>query len=283
MRRLFCGSALAVLLLVTACSSRSMDDFERNPADRGLLHALQTSEMKDPTSRGYTVQVETKKGGLDDEREQTLTLHVLNPEGKPVSKFTLDMTKLFHLIVVSRDLSSFAHIHPDYKGDGTFEVSYRFPFGGEFQLVSEFAPDGQDVAVYRQWVDVAGEKHPGEPMRPDALLQHTIGSVSVTLNVAPDLRTLKAGQMAMLNFHLTDAATGRPIAEVQPYLGTLGHVAVMDATASRYLHVHAVDDMSGGADVMFHTAFPAAGVYKIWGQFQVQGEPVVAPFVLRVQ
>jgi hypothetical protein len=35
--------------------------------------------------------------------------------------------------------------------------------------------------------------------------------------------------------------------------------------------------------VMFHTQFPSAGVYKVWGQFQVDGKVITAPFVVQVR
>ena len=37
---------------------------------------------------------------------------------------------------------------------------------------------------------------------------------------------------------------------------------------------------SGGPDVMFHTNFPQAGLYKAWGQFMHQGQAITAAFVL---
>ena len=40
--------------------------------------------------------------------------------------------------------------------------------------------------------------------------------------------------------------------------------------------------MSGGADVMFHTNFPKAGLYKVWGQFQHKDRIITAAFVVDV-
>jgi hypothetical protein len=39
---------------------------------------------------------------------------------------------------------------------------------------------------------------------------------------------------------------------------------------------------SGGPDVMFHTNFPHAGLYKAWGQFQHKGQLITAAFVVNV-
>ena len=39
---------------------------------------------------------------------------------------------------------------------------------------------------------------------------------------------------------------------------------------------------SGGPDVMFHTNFPHAGLYKVWGQFQHKGKIITANYVVNV-
>ena len=39
---------------------------------------------------------------------------------------------------------------------------------------------------------------------------------------------------------------------------------------------------SGGPDVMFHTNFPKAGLYKTWGQFMHKGKIITAAFVVNV-
>lgn len=86
----------------------------------------------------------------------------------------------------------------------------------------------------------------------------------------------------MLVFSYRHADTGEPI-ELEPYLGTGGHCVILDETAQQYVHVHAVEGMSGSGGVMFHAEFPAAGIYKLWGQFQLKGEVLVVPFVIKVQ
>ena len=90
--------------------------------------------------------------------------------------------------------------------------------------------------------------------------------------------------------------------DLQPYLGAKGHCVILSADPKVYLHTHPTDgdhkmegmsapikDMSsqstpasGGANVMFHTNFPRAGLYKIWGQFKYENAIITAPFVVNV-
>ncbi|RJE86136.1 hypothetical protein D3P07_18820 [Paenibacillus sp. 1011MAR3C5] len=88
--------------------------------------------------------------------------------------------------------------------------------------------------------------------------------------------------MATLVFPYRDADTGGPI-DLEPCPGTGGHCVILDETAQQYVHVHAVEGMSGSGSVMFHAEFPAAGLYKLWGQFQLKGEVLVVPFVIEAR
>ena len=42
------------------------------------------------------------------------------------------------------------------------------------------------------------------------------------------------------------------------------------------------DRKSGSSEIMAHTTFPRAGMYKLWAQFQRNGKVIVVPFVVRV-
>lgn len=282
MRHIGICLALLFTLFVGGCSNRAMDDFDRNPAAHGLLNELQTASMKDPTSNGYQVKVTSVDNGPATNHDTTLTLQVLNSSGQPVTKFTQDMTKWMHVIVVSRDLSAFAHLHPDYQGNGTFVVHHQFPFEGDFQLITEFIPDEMDITVCKQWITVKGLPHQNQVLKAAPSFAETINGVKVMLTATPDVHEIKAGQMVMLNFHLVDAKTEQPLQHLQPFLGTSGHCVILDGTGTRYLHVHAMENMSGGSDVMFHTQFPSTGLYKVWGQFQVDGNVITAPFVVDI-
>jgi hypothetical protein len=120
---------------------------------------------------------------------------------------------------------------------------------------------------------------------------------------------IKSGEDVMLHFQVRDAA-GKPVSDLQPYLGAMGHAVLLSADSNIYLHTHPTDGAhaedaqaegaqaegdhakmehaapaagaKGGPDVMFHTNFPVPGLYKVWGQFQHKGRIVTAPFVLNV-
>ncbi len=240
--------------------------------------------------------------------------------GAPVKDFSVVHDKLMHLIVVSRDLSWFNHIHPKYEGNGTFKVTTTLPRAGTYNLYADYTPKGktQEVAPHEfattgseitstnvsltpdkmsgPWLVKKVMAHPeGEP---DAK-----GGATYEVALMPMPFPVKAGADTMLHFQIRDAK-GTPIKDLQPYLGAMGHAVILSSDTKQYLHSHPMEageagkphdvskmgDMSamkhsdspksGGPDVMFHTNMPAAGNYKAWGQFMHQGKIISAAFVL---
>lgn len=274
---------LIILLMLSGCAGKPMRNVEINPPSRGLIHYLQQDQMANVSDRGYKAAiVTTGVRELQSGEEASIDLEVQDPSGQPVQHFTEDMTKLMHLIVVSSDLSTFEHVHPDLEGNGLFQAKVHFPHGGSYLLISEFMPEGVGLTVYKQWVQVEGEKAAAMKLVPDKQLTQTVDGLQITLSAMPDIAEVRAGDMSMLNFTLKDAATGKYI-QLEPYLGTAGHCVILDEKAKQYLHVHAATDMSSSSNVMFHTQFPKAGTYKLWGQFQYKGKVIVAPFVIEVK
>ncbi|MFD0590373.1 hypothetical protein ACFQZE_20505 [Paenibacillus sp. GCM10027627] len=276
-------------LLMAACSLPQMYNRDYQPPERGLIPYLQNEGMVVPSDLGYRVLMEEQSETRYGEKfRRVLLLRVLNAAGEPVLHFSEDMTKLMHLIAVSKDLQSFSHVHPVYKGKGVFEVEMELQHGGDFLFVAEFNPDRKGVTVYKQWVSfesgaLSEERRATVPaLQRDETYTKTVGGLAFTLTAVPGLNELRAGQMTMLTVAFEDAATGESVG-LEPYLGAGGHCVILDEDAEDYVHVHAVEGMSAAGSVMFHTEFPAAGRYKLWTQFQYKGEVLTVPYVVEVR
>jgi hypothetical protein len=113
------------------------------------------------------------------------------------------------------------------------------------------------------------------------------GHPDMTAELITQPRTLTAGTHAMLLFRL--AERGQPVIDLKPYMGAMGHCAVLSQDTQSFLHCHpqqlypTTADSRGGPDIAFHTKFPKPGRYKIWGQFQRGGKVIVTDFVVQVQ
>jgi len=113
----------------------------------------------------------------------------------------------------------------------------------------------------------------------------TAGSVSAHLELEP--APLVEGQFAHLAFTLTDSKTGRPVTDLQPYLGAFGHALILSEDMRDYVHAHPFEDIDvaktfGGPMVTFEGYMPKAGRYRAWSQFQRNGEVITIPFTINV-
>ena len=224
-----------------------------------------------------------------------LSLQVFRPDGAPVRYLEHVHEKPIHLIIVSRDLAEFGHVHPELTAGDTYDVAYTFPHGGRFRLYADFTPPGFPQRVEAFDVTVQG------PLRAPVELEETargvrVGSTTVTLSTESPLR---AGEDLRLTYSPVDAASGQPIADLQPYLGAWGHFVIVDQPLTSFIHAHPQENAGISAPEHIHgagsapagppptaievvTSFPHAGLYKLWAQFQREGQVIVAPFVVRV-
>lgn len=218
--------------------------------------------------------------GVAKANEETeLTVRITDTSGNAVNDFEVNHEKLLHLIVVDHDLSFFAHLHPEFRGDGTFAVDAAFPSGGEYKVFADFVPAGGAAMTLSEWMKVEGAEGAHAEIEPDAALTKEIDGKSIELA----LSGTKANEETELTFTIRDAATGADIEDLEPYLGAVGHVVILSADAEQYLHVHPLDETSTGPKARFAATFPAPGLYKIWGQFQHQGEVFTVPFTIEAQ
>jgi hypothetical protein len=225
------------------------------------------------------VQTEWKvPADIKPNQDTKMNLFITDKVGKPIENFDINHEKKMHLIVISKDLSFFNHIHPEYKGKGEFEVTTQFPAGGDYKLISDFIPTGGKQKVEMKWMNVSGRTAAPKPLQPESNLTKVVDGKEITLS----FDQLKTGMELNMNFTIKDANTKKPITNLQPYLGAIGHVVIMSADAENYLHVHPMEGQGSGPDAKFMTEFSKSGIYKIWGQFQHEGKVFTVPFVVKV-
>ncbi len=256
-------------------------------------------QLKKITDARYTVEIDTLSGTLRPRVESRLRFSLKDPAGAPVSDLQIVHEKPLHLLIVSKDLSWYAHEHPALQPDGTFDLAFTFPSAGEFVLFHDFTPAGVGMQVVPVSLVVEGTPPP-----PVKLVASDAGK-AITDGYKVDLETngkLVAGTETQLTYTIT--RDGRPVDNLQPYLGAMGHLVIISEDLQQFVHSHPVggdhsDDSHGDAghghgghgaspsasaknQVGFHARFPTAGLYKAWAQFQHDGRILTVPFVLRV-
>ncbi len=293
--------ALAIGGTLTAVSR--MDFAERGM--NGTLAWMQTTgmPMRPAMSTMMTAEVpptEASEAGLGVELHvpdsarpgvpTTVTARVVDAEtGEPITDVTRSHEAWMHLIATRDDLGTFAHVHPEPTGrPGELEVEVTFPTAGTYVVNTEVRQQGEMADVHqRQLVTIAGDSP--EPVT------LTAGPRTVVVDgVEVELGGEAAvGEPSDLHFEFTDATTGEPVDDLQPFLAAAGHVVVMKADAQTFAHEHAeVEDAQGrpvfalpgqtfGPELNVHAEFDTPGVYQLWGQFRLaDGDVVTVPFTV---
>src|SRR5260221_225745 len=68
---------------------------------------------------------------------------------EPLQNLSVVHEHLMHLIVVSKDLATFDHVHPGHNPDGRFVIRYVFKEAGEHLLFADVTPRGRRSQVFR--------------------------------------------------------------------------------------------------------------------------------------
>ena len=293
--------ALAIGGTLTAVSR--MDFAERGM--NGTLAWMQTTgmPMRPAMSKMMTAEVpptEAAEAGFDVQLHvpdttrpgvpTTVTATVVDAEtGEPVTDLTRSHEAWMHLIATRADLGTFAHVHPEPTGrPGELQVEVTFPTAGTYVVNTEFRQQGEMADVHqRQLVTIAG----------DAPLPVTLAAGPRTV-VVDGIEVELGGEAVVgepsdLHFAFTDATTGEPVDDLQPYLAAAGHVVVMKSGAQTFAHEHAeVEDAQGrpvfalpgqtfGPELDVHAEFDTPGLYQLWGQFRLaDGDVITVPFTV---
>ncbi|MFC5648793.1 hypothetical protein ACFPYJ_06560 [Paenibacillus solisilvae] len=278
-------SILLAVAFLTACgkSGGSMDHSSHGETsgttnNAAMDHSGMTIEAGSNQAVNVQAQFKLSSDKTMPKKDTTIMIHIQDKNGKPIDEFDTVHEKQMHFIIVSKDLSFFNHIHPDYKGNGEFTVTTQFPTAGEFKMIADITPTGMGAMNKSQWISVQGESPAQKSIEPDAVLTKVVDGKVVTLSIDH----LMADMELNLNFNIKDAQTKQPVTDLQPYLGAVGHVVILTQDAENYLHVHPIDEKVSGPDAKFMTTFPHSGVYKIWGQFQQNDKVFTVPFVVKV-
>ena len=253
---------------------RQVDGPDRSSSDgREIGHA--GHEMPAVPAKPYSVIV-TPAVAFVSNAPTKLQLELRDPDGKRVTQLDVAHEKLLHLIVVSADLAFFTHEHPTRRDDGLLDHTLTLPHAGDYTVFADFTTGGKNAVASTQ-ITVAGTPPPAEALAPIAL-PAKVQSGAFTVELRPNV-VLVAGQNTLLDFDITDAAG--PVTDLRDYLGAKGHGVIISADRAQYLHSHPMAGATGSI-VRFHTVFPSAGVYKVWGEFRPRGDAVRVSFTVTV-
>jgi len=230
----------------------------------------------------------------------SISIRLEDRAGKPLQNLTTHHERAIHAVIIGRDLSVFAHIHPEDLGTitgemldtATFPLRYTFPKAGTYLLGIDFATkDG----IYSKTAKlrVFGQPHMGEPQI-DFSTTKNFGPYQVTLRTAPE--RIRAGEETTLNYFIR--MSGKPLTDLGPYLGAAMHLAIVRSDLTQFIHAHG-DVPEGSQDQKGHmhamlpeqfgpvidcvVIFPVKGTYRIFSQVNHGGEILHLDFTVNVE
>ena len=223
------------------------------------------------SDRGYTLDL--AEPVLPAGSATPVEFRVLGPDGEAVTDYDVDHDVDLHLIAVRRDLSGFQHVHPELGADGVWRVPVALD-PGTWRLFADFTPTalGENLTLGAD-LSVPGEYSPA-PLPAESVTAEVDGFTVVLTG------SLEPGQESELT--LSISRDGRPVTDLEPYLGASGHLVVLRDGDLAYLHAHPVDEAAGesGPHVRFATTVPSAGAYRLFLDFQHGGVVRTAAFTV---
>jgi hypothetical protein len=221
----------------------------------------------------YHLQFRATPPHLPPNQEVTLYFRIVNPvTNQPVRRFQTVHEKLFHLFLVSQDLTYFAHQHPQLRNDGWFQLRTQLP-PGTYRLLADVDPEGATPQLPVHTFSTAGYTAPLTP----AVLQPDL-SPKEAQNIRMELRTEPAQPVADRK---TMLFVRSPAYGLERYLGAWAHLLAVSNDSVEMLHDHPVS--AGGADLQFNLFFPCEATYRIWIQTQRLGVVNTVAFTLPVR
>jgi hypothetical protein len=219
----------------------------------------------------------------------TLTLDLSDGStGLPVDDLMSHHESLLHLVVISADGAFYSHVHPPRVAPGRYAVAITPDRPGRYTAYAEIQRQDSGTQVLARDFELGGAAAtPAQPAPGFGARQ----AAGMRVNVSSSLAPLRAGKQATLTFSFD--RDGKPVRDIQPWLGMGGHMIARSADGATFSHVHAVGPMapsgvlaSGvvyGPDIRFAYTFPQSGRYQIWGQFRHNQQIITVPLEVIVE
>ena len=234
----------------------------------------------------------------------TVTYTLRSEAGEPVTADRLQLAheRLMHMFIVSEDLNSFSHIHPNDEGDGRYSVSSSVSSPGRYVMFNTFVDAGGKLQVERDPFTTAGAGMGGAPatLTPDLGVAKMADGLEITMD-----SDRKALRRVPISFSISVREGGQPVTDMQPYLGAVFHAVIISADTRQFAHTHG--DVAGGLmagdkggmvmgggmamptppprfgpDLEFTHTFMQPGLYRIWVQLQRKGQIYTVSYDVQV-
>ncbi|WP_128380464.1 hypothetical protein [Streptomyces cavernae] len=229
------------------------------------------------SEQGYTLDLRTPR--VTAGQRADLRFAIRDADGRAVTAYQREHDKELHLILASRDLTTYRHLHPTRAADGTWSTPVDLPRAGGYRVFADFTParKGAENLTLGADLAVSGDYEPRDVPAPNSTA--TVDGYQVRLTGG--LRPGRAGELK-----LTVSRDGKPVTDLQPYLGAYGHLVALRSGDLAYLHVHPGGEPGDGKTepgpgISFTATAPSSGTYRLFLDFKHEGTVRTAAFTVR--
>lgn len=260
--------------LISACTSKEITSSPKH-TQHPVASAQATNNSK--ISYQWTIRPSTS---LKSGQSIPLTFEIKDLEGNALGKLATLHEKMVHLIVVSKDLKHFQHVHPDVLNNGEMKIAVIFPVDGEYFLYLQFQPVGRSEQTLKQTLKLGNESLPSAQLIDDTATPKNVNGYEFKISNVPK----RVKEAAMVTYEITKQ--GHPVSDIQPYLGAGGHAVLLSEDGQSFLHVHPMTEAKGkyyASPLQFHTEIDQPGNYKMWLQVKINNKVETVDFSFPVQ
>jgi hypothetical protein len=220
---------------------------------------------------GFRFEPLTTEVGAD--RVATFRFRILDEHGNAVRDFEMNHERELHLIVVSRNLIDYAHIHPARDDAGQWSIDLPPLPAGSYRVLADFHAAGAEAVTLGADLTVTGA--PRSVQLPEPASTVRVGDYDIAIDGAASIGA------SDLTFSIR--RNGLRVT-TEPYLGAAAHLVGIRSGDMAYLHVHPTDDdQSADGTIRFTAEFPTAGVYRLFVDFSHEGVVRTAAFTVVVR
>ena len=214
------------------------------------------------STSSLNVMLHTEPQTIQAGTSATLTFHLTDAKGEPVTDLIVHHARVLHVLVVSENLQIIGHIHPeDFESrdimmelEGMYTVHFTFPAAGKYILAVDVMTADAEFAKYL-YVDVAGDEKLADAVqdfrREKVVFAYTdeggdryTKAVSLTDGTGASMyhakmevpKRIKAGERVHITYHFSQ--DGKPLTDLVPFLDAPMHFAIVSTRLDSILHTH---------------------------------------------
>ena len=235
-------------------------------------------EMKqDQINNEYFIAFMSTPQTAEAGKELTLafTPKIKDNENEPVPLDIVHEHKI-HVIIVSHDLSSYQHIHPEYKADGSYIVKTSVRNGGKYVVFADYMPTGGKHMVDRFEFTATGFEKEAKKYSKENLTSNVDG---YTVTLIPSGDNFKTKSTNHITGNVSKNGKEINANDLENIMGAKGHLILISENTQKFVHAHP-DIVDGKLDL--HADFEEEGIYRGFFQFKKDGKEMTADFVLNV-